>query len=76
MGSAFWPQGGWHNYALTNAALPYLLSLGAQELPHALAEEPALARGVNLYRGKLVHPDIAAALGSEVEAHLAPGASL
>jgi alanine dehydrogenase len=63
------------SHAHTNAALPYLLALGAYGLPDVFAHEPALARGVNLYQGRLVHPDVAAALGRPVEADLAPGAA-
>ena len=55
------------SYALTNAALPYLLAVGACGLPAVFDHEPALTRGVNLYRGRLTHPEIAASLGREVE---------
>jgi alanine dehydrogenase len=63
------------SHAHTNAALPYLLALGAHGLPDVFAHEPALARGVNLYQGRLAHPDVATAMGRAVEAHLAPGAA-
>jgi alanine dehydrogenase len=53
------------SYAITNAALPFLLGLDA--FPEALQRQPALARGVNLFQGKVTHPDIAAALGRSVE---------
>jgi alanine dehydrogenase len=55
------------SYALTNAAVPYLLSLGACGLPAVFEREPGLASGVNLYQGRLAHPEVAAALGREVE---------
>jgi alanine dehydrogenase len=61
------------SYALTNAALPYLLSIGAYGLPGVLKSEPGLVEGVNLYRGKLVHPEVAAALGRQVEIDLSLG---
>ena len=54
------------SYAITNAALPYLLAVGEHGFPAAMHQEPALASGVNLYRGQLAHPAIAAALGREV----------
>jgi len=58
------------SYALTNAALPYLLAVGAEGLPDAFKHQPALRQGVNLLQGKLVHPEVAAALRREVEAEL------
>lgn len=54
------------SYAVTNAALPYLLAIGQHGLPEAIQYEPALAPGINLYQGKLTHPGVAAALGREV----------
>ena len=64
------------SYALTNAALPYLHSLGSHGPLGMLHDEPALIPGVNLYEGKLAHPDIAAALGRAVQIHLPSGVSL
>ena len=55
------------SYALTNAAAPYLLSASTHGFPAAFDKESALAWGVNLYSGKLAHPEVAAALGREVE---------
>ncbi len=55
------------SHALTNAALPYLLSLATYDLPAALEHTQALRQGVNLYQGRLVHVDIAAALGRKLE---------
>lgn len=54
------------SYAITNAALPYLLAVGQYGLPAALEQEPALASGINLYQGQLAHPAIAEALGLEL----------
>ena len=48
-------------YALTNATLPWALEIADKGLPRALAENKALARGVNIARGKLVHPAVASA---------------
>lgn len=56
------------SYAINNAALSYLLNM--VDLPDGLAQVPALARGVNLYQGKLAHPGIAAALGKEIDKQL------
>ncbi len=58
------------SYAVTNAALPYLRSVGELGVLGAIQREPALARGVNLYQGNLTHPGVAAALGREVTANL------
>jgi alanine dehydrogenase len=66
------------SYAFTNAVLPYLLSVGTYGLAAKYPEgdvfqyQPALIQGVNLYRGKLAHPDVAAALGRQVEIELPP----
>ncbi|MDX1664694.1 MAG: alanine dehydrogenase [Candidatus Promineifilaceae bacterium] len=46
------------SYALTNSALPYLLELGAEGTESLLSGRSALARGVNLYRGEIVHPEL------------------
>jgi len=48
-------------YALTNATLPWALELANRGLAGALKAHPALARGVNVARGKLVHPAVASA---------------
>ncbi len=58
------------SYAVTNAALPYLRALGEYGLISAIYRESALRRGINLYQGGLADPDVAAALGREVTAHL------
>jgi len=61
------------SYALTNAALPYLLAIGAEGLTGALQTYPALQRGVNLFQGQLASPTIAAALGRQPEIDLSAG---
>ncbi len=61
------------SYALNNAALPYLRAVGEYGLEGMAAHQPALARGVNLYEGKIVNADIAAALGRAVELELPSG---
>ncbi|MBI4013003.1 MAG: alanine dehydrogenase [Candidatus Rokubacteria bacterium] len=50
-------------FALTNATLPYALQLANKGLAAAVRENPALAKGVNVCRGKVVHPAVAQALG-------------
>jgi alanine dehydrogenase len=49
-------------YALTNATLPYLLELASKGLDRAIADDPALAHGVNTRNGKVTHPAVAEAL--------------
>ena len=58
------------SYAITNAALPFLLAAGNYGLPAAWQHEPALLSGVNLYRGRLAHAAVAAALGRETAINL------
>jgi alanine dehydrogenase len=50
-------------YALTNATLPYVLELADRGLAAAVARDPALAGGVNLYRGHVVSAPVADAHG-------------
>jgi alanine dehydrogenase len=48
-------------HALTNATLPWALQIADQGLARAVNANAALARGVNVARGQLVHPAVAAA---------------
>lgn len=50
-------------FALANATLPYVLELAAKGPALAVRENPALARGVNVWEGRIVHPGVAAAMG-------------
>ena len=50
-------------FALTNATLPYALALAGEGLEPALRRSPVLAHGVNIWRGRIVHPAVAEALG-------------
>jgi len=49
--------------ALTGATLPYGLAIAEKGFEQAVRDDPALALGVNLYRGKLTIPSVAAAHG-------------
>jgi alanine dehydrogenase len=49
-------------YALTNVTLSYALELADKGL-HALQNNPALRRGLNTYKGQVLHPGVAAAFG-------------
>jgi len=51
--------------ALASAALPYVSRLAELGVDRALREVTGLARGVYLYRGRLVHPLVAEAHGLE-----------
>jgi len=50
-------------FALTNATLPYAVDLAQRGLAGAVRRNPALAKGVNVWRGRIVHPAVAHALG-------------
>ena len=50
-------------FALANATLPYTLQLADRGVVAAVRANPELARGVNAWRGRVVHPAVAAALG-------------
>lgn len=58
------------SYGLTNALLPYLLDLGSHGVLGVLEQRPEVAAGINLLQGKLVAPEVAHALGREVETTL------
>ena len=48
-------------WALTDVTLSYILKLAGLGLRRALAEDPALSRGLNVQDGHVIHPDVAAA---------------
>jgi alanine dehydrogenase len=50
-------------FALHNATLPYALRLADAGWEAACRADPALARGLNVVRGAVVHPAVAEALG-------------
>ena len=50
-------------FALTNATLPYVLELATKGAERTASESAELARGVNLWRGAIVHPAVAEVLG-------------
>jgi alanine dehydrogenase len=58
------------SHAVTNAALPFLLEIGARGIDSAIRADSALAHGVNVWHGKLVNAQVAHALGVEVEGTL------
>jgi len=52
-------------FALTNATLPYVVALATHGAARAVAADPALAKGVNVCGGRIVHPAVAASLGEK-----------
>jgi alanine dehydrogenase len=50
-------------YALTNATLPYALALARRGLRDALSDDPALAKGVNVYEKHVTNAAVAEAHG-------------
>jgi alanine dehydrogenase len=52
-------------FALTNVTLPYALKLADRGFAEAIKQDPALARGVNVYKGHVTYETIAQALGKE-----------
>jgi alanine dehydrogenase len=52
---------------LSRAALPFGLELADKGLTKAAAENAALAKGVNLFQGKVTCPQVCAAFGLTCE---------
>lgn len=50
-------------FALNNATLPFVLDLANKGLYRALMEDSHLRDGLNVYKGKITHSAVAAALG-------------
>jgi alanine dehydrogenase len=49
--------------ALNNATLPFTLQIAEKGVARACAENPHLARGLNIHAGHVTHPAVAEALG-------------
>jgi alanine dehydrogenase len=57
-------------FALNNATLPFILALADKGIEAALTDDPHFMNGLNVYRGDIVHPAVAAALGRKAgDAH-------
>jgi alanine dehydrogenase len=52
-------------YALSNATLPYMVKLANIGAEAAIRADPALAKGVNTYKGKITYPAVAEAFDLE-----------
>ena len=50
-------------FALTNVTLPYIVELGGKGFVAALRGNPALAKGLNVCQGRIVHPAVAESVG-------------
>src|SRR5262245_24942752 len=50
-------------FALTNATLPYVVELANKGPAAAARDNPPLAHGINVWRGRVVHPAVAESLG-------------
>ena len=51
-------------FALTNATLPYVLDLATKGAADAVRSSAPLAHGVNVWRGRIVHPAVAESVGA------------
>ncbi|EIQ02066.1 alanine dehydrogenase [Opitutaceae bacterium TAV1] len=58
--------------ALTNATLPFAIKLADKGWERALAEDPALARGLNVCHGEITYPSVAEAWGLPVRQRTVP----
>ena len=50
--------------ALTNATLPFILTLADRGVVDAARSDPAVARGINVMEGKVTRPEVAEATGN------------
>jgi alanine dehydrogenase len=53
-------------FALNNATLPFILALADKGPERAMRDDPHLLSGLNVYKGQITHPAVAAALGLEL----------
>ena len=58
-------------YALTNATLPFALSLANKGIHEALSAEPMLVSGLNVFDGKVMNKAVANACGYQYEPYVA-----
>src|SRR5262249_9800718 len=50
-------------FALTNVTLPYVVELAGKGVAAALRGNPALAQGVDVFRGRITCPGVAESVG-------------
>jgi alanine dehydrogenase len=53
-------------FALNNATLPFVLALAGKGAEGAMRDDPHLLHGLNVYKGQITHPAVAAALGLQL----------
>lgn len=53
--------------ALVHEVLPYLIKIAEKGVDQACRQDPGLAKGLNLYKGKVTHPAVAEAHGLKCE---------
>jgi alanine dehydrogenase len=53
--------------ALTNATLPYALEIADKGYINAAKENPEIAKGINVFKGKVTHKGVAEAFDMEYE---------
>jgi alanine dehydrogenase len=58
-------------FALTNATLPYVRALADHGWRQAIANDPGLARGLNVHAGQVTYEAVATALGLDYRAYRA-----
>ena len=54
-------------FALTNVTLPYILRIADMGIDPAMQADPALAKGLNVYKGVITHPVVAENQGLQWE---------
>lgn len=52
-------------FALTNATLPFVVAIADKGVVVALRQDPCLLSGLNIHKGRVTHPAVAASLGLE-----------
>ncbi len=52
-------------FALTKTTIPYILEIANKGLKKAVKKNPALTKGVNVYKGKITYQKLAEAFGKE-----------
>lgn len=50
-------------FALTNVTFPYILDIANKGIERAIKEDPALSKGLNVYKEIITHPSVAKAHG-------------
>jgi alanine dehydrogenase len=54
-------------FALTNTTIPYAVKIAEMGIDGAVKDDPALQKGVNVYKGRVTHEAVASSLGLPYE---------